>query len=116
MQHMDSSVIHEQRQSQRKILKVRALLTLPGAEPVVCRTIDVGGDGLCLAAPDSVRPGSSATICFEIFHAGKASAITVKAKAQYCILSNAEFKVGFRFVNLELSAMASLSRFLHQAG
>jgi hypothetical protein len=32
---------------------------------------------------------------------------------QYCILSNAGFKVGFQFVNLELSSMTILSKYMH---
>ena len=102
----------EQRKSKRKILKVKALLTMEGTETVPGRTVDVGGDGLCLLLGISLTPGMIGTVRFEIFHDGKAIPITARSRVQYCILSNGEFKVGFQFINLELSAMASLSRFL----
>jgi hypothetical protein len=38
--------------------------------------------------------------------------IAARVKAMYCIFSNGVFKVGFQFLNLDLSAMSQLSRFL----
>jgi hypothetical protein len=102
----------EQRTNKRKILKVKALLMMEGAETVLGRTVDVAGDGLCMLMPVSLKAGAVGTVRFEIFHEGKAISIIARSRVQYCILSAGEFKVGFQFVNLELSAMASLSRFL----
>ena len=113
MQNNGSSVLSEQRQSKRKILKVKALLALEDGPTLLARTIDVGGEGMCVTVPDAISKGAMGTICFEIFHEGKAIPISVRSRAQYCILSNGEYKVGFRFVALELSAMASLAKFLH---
>ena len=50
---------------------------------------------------------------FELFQDRKSKLIAIKAAVQYCILSNDHCKVGFRFVNLELSSMASLAQYLH---
>lgn len=104
---------NEQRASNRKVLKVKALLTMEGGETVMARTIDVGGDGLGLASDKAVPQGAIGMVRFELFHGGKVQSIAIKAKVQYCILSNGEYKVGFRFVNLELSAMAAISRYLN---
>lgn len=108
-----STVQNEQRTSKRKILKVKALLTMEGAETVMARTIDVGGDGVCLYVPNALKAGAIGMVRFEIFHDGKATSISARSRVQYCILSNGEYKIGFQFVNLELSAMASLAKFLH---
>lgn len=113
MQNNGSHVLSEQRQSNRKILKVKALLALEEGPTMLARTIDVGGEGMCVTVPDAVAKGAMGTIRFELFHDGKATSISVRSRAQYCILSNGEYKVGFQFVALELSAMASLARFLH---
>jgi len=113
MRNNGSSVLSEQRQSNRKILKVKALLALEDGPTLVARTIDVGGEGMCVVVPDAVSKGAMGIIRFEIFHEGKATSISVRSRAQYCILSNGEYKVGFQFVALELSAMASLAKFLH---
>lgn len=113
MQNNGSAVHKEQREGVRKVLKVKALLTLEDGETLMARTMDVGGDGLGLVTPKAVPNGAVGMVRFELFHGGKVQSIAIKARAQYCILSNGEFKVGFRFVNLELSAMAAISRFLH---
>ncbi len=112
MQSIGSSVFNEQRQSLRKILKVKALVTTEDGDTVVARTIDIGGDGMCLSVPQRIPQGAMAMVRFELFHGGKSTSISVKSRAQYAILSSDEFKVGFQFVNLELSSMASISRFL----
>jgi hypothetical protein len=111
--HIGSTVRSEQRNTSRKILKVKALLHIEGAETVVGRTLDVGTDGVCLLLEFPLQPGSNGTVYFEIFHDGKAKPITARARVQYCILSNGEFKVGFQFVNVDLTGMAALSKFLH---
>ena len=104
---------NELRASKRKVLKVKALLAMEGAETIVARTADVGGDGLCLLVPTSLQAGAVGMVRFELFQDGKSKLIAIKAAVQYCILSQDHYKVGFRFVNLELSSMASLAKYLH---
>lgn len=114
MPHYGSSVQSDQRQSKRKILKVKAVLAIEGAQRSLAgRTVDLSGEGVSLIVPDAVTPGTHGLVRFEIFHDGKATPISARARVQYCILSNGEYKVGLQFVNLELSAMAAVSRFLH---
>lgn len=113
MHNNGATVANEMRASVRKSLKVKALLAMEGEDIVMARTADVGGDGLCLMVGKALKTGALGMVRFELFHEGKAKSIAVRAAVQYCILTNGEYKVGFRFVNLELSAMASLSRFLH---
>ena len=107
-----SNVHSEQRRSNRKVLKVKANLTMEGGASVACRTVDVGGDGVCLVVADSVGAGAIGMVGFELFHAGKVTEVNARARVQYCILTGGEYKVGFQFVNVSLSAMAALSRFL----
>lgn len=104
---------NEQRLTRRKVLKVKAQLTMEGEQTIPARTIDVGGEGLCLAAPIALKAGAIGMVRFEIFYEGKSVPIAARSRVQYCILSNDEYKIGLKFVNLELSAMASLSKFLH---
>jgi c-di-GMP-binding flagellar brake protein YcgR len=105
-------LLNEQRKSRRKLLKVKATLTMEGAETIKARTLDVGGDGVCLLVGMAQKPGTYGMVRFDIFHDGNATTISARARVQYCILSNGEYKLGCQFVNLELSAMAALSRFL----
>ena len=113
MQNNGSTVQSELRTTKRKVLKVKALLAMEGEDTITARTADVGGDGLCLMVGRAVKHGAIGLVRFEIFQDGRVKSIAVKAAVQYCILSNGEYKVGFRFVNLELSAMASLAQYLH---
>ena len=101
------------RQSPRKILKTRAMFALEGSAPVLGRTTDISANGVSINVAQPVAVGQGAQLRFDLLVDGKVVPIQSKARTQYCILSNGEFKVGFRFVNLELSAMAAISRFLH---
>ncbi len=109
---MDYNGQEEQRRARRKILKVKATLTLEGGRSMACRTMDAGGDGVCLMLPDAVNGGALGMVRFELFHDGKVTPVNARARVQYCVLAAGEYKVGFQFVNVELSAMAALSRFL----
>ena len=113
MQNNGSTVHNELRASNRKPLKVKALLAMEGEDTIMARTADVGGDGLCLMVGKSLKTGALGMVRFALLHDGMVKSIAVRASVQYCILTNGEYKVGFRFVNMELSVMASLSRYLN---
>lgn len=113
MQTFGMAVDNEQRREKRKVLKVKAKLVLEGAQPVFVRTADVGADGVSLVVPTVLKAGTTCMVHFDIFHDGKSSTINARSRVQYCVLSNGEFKVGFQFLQLEMAALASLSKFLH---
>jgi hypothetical protein len=102
----------EQRWSARKVLKARAILTMSGSEPVITRTTDVGGEGMSITLPHPVGLGMLGSIRFDMFFGGKASPITAKVKVAYCIFSSGEFKVGFKFVSLDMAAMALIAKYI----
>jgi c-di-GMP-binding flagellar brake protein YcgR len=105
-------VFTEQRQSTRKILKAKAALVMEGEAPLACRTTDVSSNGVSLQVPNPIRSGQAGQVMFDLLVDGKIVNINARAKVQYCILSQGEFKVGLEFLNLPLAAMTSLSRFL----
>ena len=100
------------RQSPRKILKTRAMFALEGSAPVLGRTTDISANGVSINVAQPVAVGRGAQLRFDLLVDGKVVPIQSKARTQYCILSNGEFKVGLQFMNLELAAMTALSRFL----
>ncbi|MEW6373315.1 MAG: PilZ domain-containing protein [Pseudomonadota bacterium] len=102
----------DQRQSQRKVFKTRAMLAVEGGAPVLGRTTDIGANGVSLTVPHPVGVGQAAQLRFDLLVDGNVIPVNTRAKAQYCILSGGDFKVGFQFLNLELAAMTALSRFL----
>lgn len=105
-------MFNEQRQSQRKVLKVKALLAPEGADPLTVRTVDIGSSGMCVSSPDPMTLGTTTQVRFDLLVEGKPHAIQVRSKVTYCILSGSEFKVGLQFLNLDLSSMTMLAKFL----
>jgi hypothetical protein len=105
-------VFNEQRTSPRKPLKTRAIVAFDGAEPLVARTVDVSGNGVCISYPAPIQPGRACELSFDLYMDGKSSTIKTRSKASYCIFSSGEYKIGFQFVNLDLSAMTLLAKFL----
>ncbi len=105
-------MLNEQRQAQRKVLKVKAVVVPEGGSKITARTVDVGSNGVCVAAPDPLKVGSTAELSFEIFFDGKSTPVHTRSKVTYCILSSAEFKIGFQFIHIDLSAMSLLAKFL----
>ena len=102
----------EQRKSARKVLKVRAMLVMDGQEGMIGRTADVGANGVSITLPAPLQAGQAGQVSFDLFFDGKVATIKTRSKALYCVFSNGEFKVGFQFLNLDLSAMTLLARFL----
>jgi hypothetical protein len=112
MQQTGTAVFDEQRKSPRKVLKTRALVVLDGAAPVLTRTSDVGSNGICLTHSQPMPTGQACTLSFELFLDGKPVMIKTRSKVTYCIFSNGEYKIGCQFLNLELSAMTQLAKFM----
>lgn len=88
------------------------MFALEGSAPVMGRTTDVSVQGVSVSVAQPVAVGQGAQLRFDLLVDGKVVPIQSKARTLYCILSNGEFKVGLQFVNLELSAMSALSRYL----
>lgn len=94
------------------MLKARAVVTYDGVAPLTARTVDVGGNGICLNYPQPMPTGRECELSFDLFLDGKVSTVKTRSKALYCIFSNGEYKIGFQFLNLELSAMTLLAKFM----
>jgi hypothetical protein len=102
----------DQRQSARKIVKVKALIAMEGQAPMPGRTADVGSNGVSITVQNPLQVGQAGQVSFDLLVDGKLAPIVARAKLIYCIFSGGEFKAGFQFLNLDLAAMTELSRFL----
>lgn len=109
---MGSTVFNEQRTSPRKVLKTRAVVTFDGAAPLVARTVDAGGNGVCISYPEPIQVGRACELSFDLYMDGKLSTIKTRSKVSHCIFSNGDYRIGFQFVNLDLAAMTLLAKFL----
>lgn len=102
----------EQRQSARKILKARAVLAMEGQAPVQGRTSDIGANGVSITVPHPLQTGQTGQVGFDLLVDGTPFPLQARVKVMYCIFSNGEFKAGLQFMNLDLTAMSQVSRFL----
>lgn len=111
-EHPGWAVFIEQRNSTRRVLKTRAVAVFTGVAPITARTIDVSGNGISLSMDRQIPQGLECDLSFELFLDGQMKPVKTRSKVMYCIVSNGEYKVGFHFLNLELSAMTLLAKFL----
>jgi hypothetical protein len=102
----------DQRQSGRKIVKVRAVVAMEGQAPMPGRTSDVGANGVSITVQNPLQVGQAGQVSFDLLVEGKLTPIAARARVIYCIFSGGDFKAGFQFLNLDLAAMTQLSRFL----
>ncbi len=100
----------EQRQSSRKVLRIKAILTIGSAEPITVRTMDVGKFGMSLVnVPDQLAIGQVVDAAFEMFFDGINHHIVVNARISYCVQTEDEgFKIGLQFLALDSSEGAAL--------
>ena len=105
-------MVTDQRNSARKILKVRAMLAMEGQPPVQGRTSDLGANGVSITVPHPLQTGQTGQVGFDLLVDGTPFPLRARVKVMYCIFSNGEFKAGFQFMNLDLTAMSQVSRFL----
>ncbi|RJG16317.1 PilZ domain-containing protein [Massilia cavernae] len=101
----------EQRKS-RKIFKVKAVLAVAGASPILVRTVDIGAAGMSVAVPGPLPVGLAATINFDLLVDGTSTPVSTAVKVGSCIFSSGDFKVSLSFSGLAPAASSALTRFL----
>lgn len=100
----------EQRQSLRKVLRIKALLTIGSATPIVVKTMDVGKFGMGLVdIPEQLSAGQVVGVAFEMFFDGMNHDVSVNARVSYCIRGDGPgFKAGLQFLDLNSSEGVAL--------
>lgn len=88
------------------------MLALEGAGRALVRTVDLGSSGMSVASPDPLPLGATGNISFDLFLDGKPTPVSARSKVTYCIFSHGEFKAGLQFLNLELTGMTAVAKFL----
>ncbi len=85
---------------------------MQGATPVAARTLDLGGSGMSLALAYPLTLGSKGVIQFDLMTDGKVKPVKTTVAVTYCIYSNGEFKVGFKFQQLDLLVLTAITKFV----
>lgn len=99
------------RAAPRKSIRVDATLVCRDITRQV-RTLDIGGDGICLLVPRPIAPGSRCTITFDLPLIQGPIRITASLRTVYSSISASdEFKIGARFEDLDPETVGTLARF-----
>ena len=102
------------RKTPRKALHGPAVIRLAGRSPLEVRTLDVGLDGLCVAAAVNVKSNLKCSVEFSLpVNTDGPVAFAVQARVVYSVLSHDSFKVGLHFMTPSPDALAALGRYLH---
>lgn len=108
----------DQRRHQRRILRVPAWISVPGATPIEVRTIDISEGGLGIAAPGNPAFGTTFTIRFGLPNAsGGFSQIEAEVVVVHSVLTQNEnsFKVGLSFTSMDASRLVLIRTFVSSA-
>ncbi len=104
----------DNRQSPRKVLRIKAILTVEGSARWTVRTMDIGKYGMSLndiARP--LAPGQEVHVAFEMAFSGKVHNVSVNARVSHCTDTKLDgFKAGLQFVDLDPEVTAMLGQYL----
>lgn len=101
----------ERRSGPRRICRVRASVTLPGAAPLPGVTVDIGRDGMSLLLPCPLRDGTACRIVFSVFSGGGIRRLDLDARASNSIFVSDAVRVGFVFGHVMPADAAVLNEF-----
>jgi hypothetical protein len=91
----------DNRQSHRKELRVPAVLTIDGSDPLMTHTMDIGKFGMGLiGVPAALKSGLQGSLAFDLFRDGGIQKICVHVRIAYCLSEEAGFRIGVQFTDL----------------
>lgn len=108
----DRTLTAEQRLSERKLLKTKAVLVIVGKEPCAVRTSDISTNGVGLLLPYPLGAGLQGQVVFDMYFGGKSHAVKAAVKVAHCVFGAGEFKVGFVFTRIDPPSMGAISEYL----
>jgi hypothetical protein len=104
--------VDEQRKSERKVIKVKALVKLEDGEAIMGRTFDLGPNGVGVSLDVPLKTALRARVSIGLLVNGVVTPMHSQAKVQYCIFSAGEYRIGFQFLQLDPAMGSMLARFL----
>lgn len=104
--------MEEQRRSERKLVKVKAMVKLETGEAVMGRTFDLGTSGVGMLLDIPLKTGLQVRVSVGLLVQGVVTPMHAQSRVQYCIFSNGEYRIGFQFLQVEAATATMLARFL----
>jgi len=104
----------DKRLSERKVLRVKAILTMDGAVPMLVRTMDIGKYGMCVInIPQALKTSLEVEVRFEVVFGGKIENVTITARVSYCVHSEEEgYRAGLQFLNPASPGAALIAQYI----
>lgn len=104
----------DQRQSIRKVLRIKALLAMDSKAPEQVRTLDIGDNGMCVSMPYQLKPGSAGHISFVLFINGKEYAVGSRVRVAYSLYNSRDgFKSGLEFQNMDMPGTVAIGKYMN---
>jgi len=102
------------RLAERKLLRGKAVLQVPGRPAMDVRTLDISTSGMAVVAPDNLPPSATCTIQFVLPLKRGRQTVQLNARIVHSVFSNAEggVKVGMQFLNVPASTTAMVTQFI----
>ncbi len=106
-------IANNRRESDRKVVRLRATVSLPGDRTFEAHTVDISSGGACIVAPYQLTTGQQCVIHLELSACGSDHKIRLMGRICYCNGSGAaQFRVGMRFVQLDDTAASFIAAIL----
>ena len=104
----------DKRQSPRKALRIKTLLTIDGAAgPMLLHTVDIARFGMGLTGlPEQLRAGQHGRLAFDLFLDGRIHSVDVGIRIAYCIPADAGFRAGLQFVDLDSTGATTIAQYV----
>jgi hypothetical protein len=104
----------DKRHSARKVLRIKAILTVGGSAKWNVNTMDIGKYGMSLTGiARRLAPGEEVHVAFEMAFSGKIHNIGVSARVSHCTDTRTDgFKAGLQFLDLDPDMTTMLGQYL----
>jgi c-di-GMP-binding flagellar brake protein YcgR len=106
-------IANNRRGSDRKVVRLRASVSLPGDRTFEAHTVDISSGGACIVAPYQLTAGQQCVIHLELSACGSDHKMQLVGRVCYCNRSGtSQFRVGMRFVQLDDTAASFVAAIL----
>jgi hypothetical protein len=97
----------ERRNDERKSVRVRARITIPGKSVLPSHTLDLSCSGASVTLPFDLALGQRCLIDLELQACGSMSAFHIPSEVRYCVqMGKSRFRAGIRFGDLDPATTA----------
>jgi hypothetical protein len=103
----------ERRIDDRKVISIRATVTVPGEGVLQGHTVDLSRGGAAITMPFELAPGRDCLIDLELEACGLISAFHIPAQVCYCVsLDGVRFRAGVQFGHTDDTTTALIAAVL----